>query len=353
MHDGIHNVTVEDILMQKIRLGRTDLMVSRSGFGAIPIQRIPVEKSTALLKKAYDNGVNFFDTAHGYTDSEEKIGHALSSVRSSIVIATKTPAADKKGLFENLETSLKRLKTDYIDIYQLHNPATLPVPGDKSGLYEGLVEAKQKGLIRFLGITNHRLSVAREAVASSLYDTLQFPFSSLSSDADVALLKEAQKNDVGFIAMKGLSGGLITNAASTFTYIRNTNYAVPIWGIEKETELDEFIELEKNPPALDAAMQKVIDKDRAELAGSFCRGCGYCMPCPSGIEINFAARMIFLLGRSRFELFITPEWRQKMELIDTCTNCGQCRSKCPYELDTPALLKNQLMQYREFCKSQG
>ena len=334
--------------MEKIRLGRTGLMVSRSGFGAIPIQRIAEEKSTALLRRAYEAGINFFDTAHGYSDSEEKIGAALSDVRKNVILATKTPASDRKTLFEQLELSLKRLKTDYIDLYQLHNPKAVAQPGDQAGLYDALLEAKRKGMIRFIGITNHRLPVAREAVDSGHYDTLQFPLSSLSSDADVDLMNAAKAADVGFIAMKGMAGGLLTNARSTFAFLRSLDHAVPIWGIERMEELEEFIELEKNPPALDAAMMKIIEADRAELSGTFCRGCGYCMPCPAGIEINVSARLMFLIKRSRFEQYLTPEWQEKMGRIEGCIACGQCAERCPYELDPPAMLKKQLKEYRAF-----
>jgi aryl-alcohol dehydrogenase-like predicted oxidoreductase len=336
--------------MDKQRLGRTGLTVSRSGFGAIPIQRIPVEESTRLLRKAYEGGITFFDTAHGYTDSEEKIGLALSDVRKNIVIATKSPAADGEELHRQLDLSLERLRTDWIDIYQLHNPAAVARPGGEDGLYDALIEEKRKGRIRFIGFTNHRLPVAREAVESGLYDTIQFPLSSLASEADLALLESARERDVGFIAMKALSGGLITKASSTFAYLRSLEWPLPIWGIEKEWQLEEFLELEADPPTLDDAMRAVIAKDRAELSGSFCRGCGYCMPCPVGIEINTAARITFLMRRSRYEGFLAPEWRAKMDLIESCQNCGQCRSRCPYELDTPMLLKAQLKEYRELAK---
>ncbi|MFA6508431.1 MAG: aldo/keto reductase [Treponemataceae bacterium] len=334
--------------MEKIRLGRTGLMVSRSGFGAIPIQRITADQSTALLRKAYDAGINFFDTAHGYSDSEEKIGRALSSVRKNIILATKTPATNRKDFFEHLELSLKRLCTDYIDIYQLHNPKALPRPGDETGLYDALLEAKKSGKIRFGGITNHRLPVAREAVESSLYDTLQFPFSSLSSEADMALVAAAKEKDIGFIAMKGLAGGLLTNARSTFTFIRGTNHAVPIWGIEKPEQLAEFIALENDPPELDDAMREIIEHDRVELAGAFCRGCGYCLPCPEGIEINVASRITLLMRRMPVAPFVGSQWRAKMELIENCKECGQCAARCPYELDPPSMLKKQLVEYRKF-----
>ncbi len=323
-------------------------MVSRVGFGALPIQRISLEEAAYLLRKAYDNGINFFDTARGYTDSEEKIGYALSDVRPNIIIATKSHAKDKKTLFENLETSLKNLKTDYIDIYQLHNPPELPDPDDPDGLYSGLLEARQKGMIRFIGITNHRLNVAMDAVTSGLYDTIQFPLSSLSSDEDVKLVKEAGKYDIGFIAMKPLSGGLITRVAATFAFLSQFDNVVPIWGIQRKWELDEFIRLENNPPALDDNMWKVIEQDRKELQGAFCRGCGYCLPCPADIPIPFAARMSLLLKRAPYQGYLSDEWNERMERIERCTGCGHCRAHCPYGLDTPALLKTNLKEYREF-----
>jgi aryl-alcohol dehydrogenase-like predicted oxidoreductase len=336
--------------MELIRLGRTGLMASRSGFGAIPIQRITEKESTALLLKACENGINFYDSAHGYSDSEEKIGRALSGLRPKIMIATKTPASDRKTLVEHLELSLHRLRTDYIDIYQFHNPKKIPRPGDEDGLYDALLEAKRKGLIRFIGLTNHRLPVAREAIESGLYDTVQFPLSSLASDIDVDLVEAARERDVGFIAMKGLAGGLITEARSTFAFLRNLNWPVPIWGIEREWQLDEFIALEQDPPAMDESLRATIERDRAELAASFCRGCGYCLPCPAGIEINFASRVIFLMRRMRPEPFFSPEWRSKMARIEDCTECGQCRTRCPYELDPPAILKAQLAEYRSLVK---
>ncbi len=336
--------------MDKIKLGRTNLMVSRSGFGALPIQRISFDEAKNLLRKAYDNGINFFDTARSYTDSEEKIGYALSDVRHNIIIATKSHAKDKKTLFEHLETSLKNLKTDYIDIYQLHNPKELPDPDDPDGLYSGLLEAQKKGMIRFIGITNHRLDLALEAAKSELYDTIQFPLSSLSSDEDLKLVEECKKRDIGVIAMKALSGGLITNVSTTFAFLRQFDNVVPIWGIQRESELDEFIELEKNPPALDENMWKIIEQDRKELQGSFCRGCGYCLPCPADIPIPMAARMSLLLRRSPYQKYLSDKWEEQMNRIENCTDCGHCKAHCPYELDTPELLKLMLEDYREFKK---
>lgn len=334
--------------METMRLGRTNLWIGRTGFGALPIQRVSMEEAGHLLRKAYDNEINFFDTARAYSDSEEKIGYALADVRKKIIIATKSHASDKKTLFEHLETSLKNLKTDYIDIYQLHNPETLPDPDDPDGLYAGLLEAKKRGMIRFIGITNHRLDVAMAAVQSHLYDTVQFPLSSLSTEEDLKLVAECEKNDIGVIAMKAMSGGLITNAASTFAFLRQYSNVIPIWGIQRESELDEFLLLEKNPPRLDEKLMEIIQKDRTELAGSFCRGCGYCLPCPANIPIPTAARMSLLLRRAPYQGFLKDGWREQMQLITKCIGCGQCKSRCPYQLDTPSILKGMLEDYEAF-----
>jgi Predicted oxidoreductases (related to aryl-alcohol dehydrogenases) len=334
--------------MQKIRLGRTNLMVSRSGFGAIPIQRIRFGDADRLLQNAYDGGINFFDTARAYTDSEEKIGHALSSVRPNIIIATKTPGEDHQSVLKDLETSLRNLKTEYIDIYQLHNPKELPDPNDKNSSYSALLEAKKKGMIRWLGLTNHRLELATAAVQSGLYDTVQFPLSSLSADSDLQLIDICKQNDIGLIAMKALAGGLITNAASTFAFLRQYDNVVPIWGIETEPQLKEFLAMEKKPPLLDGSMKEIIDRDRADLRGSFCRACGYCMPCPAGIPIPTAARMSLLLRRMPYQQFMTDDWKKQMLLINECKNCGQCKKHCPYQLDTPKILQEMLRDYQQF-----
>jgi aryl-alcohol dehydrogenase-like predicted oxidoreductase len=334
--------------MEKIRFGRTNLLITRSGFGAIPIQRISFEDSGHLLRKAYDNGMNFFDTARGYTDSEEKIGAALSDVRKDIIIATKTPSGDKEGVLKDLETSLRNLRTDYIDIYQIHNPPKLPDPDDSSSALSGLLEARKQGKIRFIGITNHRLGVVLDAVKSGLYDTIQYPLSTLASEADLKVVQECQTNDLGFIAMKALAGGLLTNAGPAFAFLRQYQNVVPIWGIQTESELDEFIAYEKQPPVLDKQMWQLIEQDRTALSGSFCRACGYCLPCPAEIPIPMAARMSLLLRRMPFQQFMEDSWRKQMMLIKDCQDCGHCKDNCPYHLDTPTLLHEMLEDYEEF-----
>lgn len=335
--------------MEKVRLGRTEIIVGKNSFGALPIQRITKEEAAKLLRKAYDSGFNYFDTARMYTDSEEKMGYALSDVRDKIIISTKTGATTVEGFWKDLNTSLEMLKTDYIDIYQFHNPSFCPKPGDGSGLYEAMLEAKEKGLIKHIGITNHRLAVAEEAVKSGLYETLQFPFSYLASDKDIALVKLCEEHDVGFICMKALSGGLITHSDVAYAYLAQFPVA-PIWGIQRESELDEFISYIDNPPSMNEEREEFIKKERVELMGEFCRGCGYCMPCPMGIQINTCARMSLLLRRSPAAGHLSEKGQAMMKKIDDCINCGKCKAACPYGLDTPNLLKRNYEDYKTFLK---
>lgn len=332
-------------MMVKVTLGRTGITVNKNGFGALPIQRIPIKDAEYLIKKAYDHGIDFFDTARAYSDSEEKLGTALSGIRSGVTIASKTMTGDAEGFWKDLHQSLKNLKTDTIDLYQFHNPSFCPRPEDGSGLYEAMEEAKKQGKIRYIGITNHRLKVAEEAIESGLYDTLQFPFSYLSGEKEGKLVQGCRDAHMGFIAMKALSGGLITNSAAAYAYLAQYAHVLPIWGVQKESELDEFLSYQENPPSLTAKLLSVIEKDREELLGGFCRGCGYCMPCPAGIEIHTCARMSLLLRRSPSAQYLTQEGQEKMEKIKNCLHCGQCSANCPFELDTPALL---LKNYKDF-----
>ena len=209
-----------------------------------------------------------------------------------------------------------------------------------------MLEAKEKGMIRHIGITNHRLNVAHEAIESGLYETLQFPFCYLATDKDLELVQDCKKAGMGFIAMKALSGGLINNSAAAYAYLAQFDNVLPIWGVQRESELDEFLSYIDNPPALTPELQAVIDRDREELQGDFCRGCGYCMPCPAGIEINNCARMSLLLRRSPSAEHLSPAGQAKMKKIEGCLHCNQCKAKCPYGLDTPALLARNYEDYK-------
>lgn len=334
--------------MKYIPLGKTNLLVSKTSFGALPIQRIGFDEAREILLAAYEGGINYYDTAFGYTDSEEKIAYSLSHVRDKIYIATKTNAKNVAAFWEQLQTSLKRLNTPYIDIYQFHNPNPIPRPGDSSGLYEAMLKAKAKGLIRHIGITTHKLEFALEITKCGLYETLQFPFSVLSGERDIEVVKECKKNGVGFVAMKAMSGGLLRNGRTTFSYIRQFENVVPIYGIQRMSELSEFLELEQSPPAFDDDMKAEIERERSELSGDFCRACGYCLPCPQDIKIPTLARISLLLARSPYKRLLSLKSKENVDRISTCINCGVCKSRCPYSLDTPALLRSEQQKYYKF-----
>lgn len=334
--------------MKTITLGKTGIVTPSTGIGALPIQRISKEEAGRLLRIAYDAGITFFDTARAYSDSESKIKFGLGDVRKKIFIATKLQATTPEAFRKSLETSLNTLGTEYIDIYQFHNPGFCPKPGDGTGLYEEMLKAKTEGKIRFIGITSHRLDIANEAVNSGLYDTLQYPFSYLADQRDEALVHLCFEKNMGFICMKAMSGGLITRADAAAAFLAQYPNALPIWGIQKEQELLEFISFMKNPPEFTDEIKTVIEKDRVQLSGNFCRGCGYCLPCAANIDIPTCARMTLLLNRAPYPQFLTPEAQEKMERISNCTHCGHCLKNCPYQLNTPELLKGNYQYYKTF-----
>lgn len=334
--------------MDLVKLGNTSFTVNKNGFGALPIQRISRDEAARLLRKAYDNGITYFDTARFYTDSEEKIGYAMADIRGEIIIATKTGATTAEGFWKDLETSLGLLKTDYIDLYQFHNPSFCPKPGDGSGLYEAMLEAKKQGKVRHIGITNHRLNVAKEAIESGLYETLQFPFSYLASDKDLEVVNLCKEAGMGFICMKALSGGLITDSATAYAYLNQFDHVLPIWGVQKEAELDEFISYQKEAPVMTDERREKIRKDKEMLSGDFCRGCGYCLPCPAGIYIPDCARMSLYLRRAPLSVYLGNEYKEKMAKVKDCLHCGQCKKKCPYGLDTPTLLEKNYEDFLTF-----
>ncbi len=332
--------------MKNVTLGSTGITVPQNAFGALPVQRDNMETAVQILRRAYEGGMTFFDTARAYTDSEEKLGNALSDVRENIFIATKTASETPEGFWNDLETSLRLLKTDYVDIYQFHQASRCYKPGDGTGMYEAMLEAKAQGKIRHIGITAHKIGVAIEAVKSGLYETLQFPFSYLSGKQEIELVNLCKEHNVGFIAMKALAGGLINNSAAAFAYLSQFDNVLPIWGIQRMTELEEFLSYMENPAEFKGEMQELIEHDRAELAGDFCRGCGYCKPCPAGIEIENCARMSLMIRRAPSAGWISPEWQEKMAKIENCIRCGQCHSRCPYELNAAEILLKNYEDYK-------
>ena len=365
--------------MRQLTLGRTGITVPQNGFGALPVQRVSKEEAVKILRRAYAGGMRYFDTARAYSDSEEKLGEAFAApaaeyasgvsegadagnsagvsagaaagpagtIRDHVFIATKTAAKTPEGFRKDLETSLTLLKTDHIDVYQFHCVNQCWKPGDGSGMYECMLEAKAQGKIRHIGVTAHKIQVAYECVESGLYETMQFPFSYLSSDKEQRLAAMCREQGMGFIAMKGLAGGLINRYDAAMAYMMQYDNVLPIWGIQKESELDEWLSCMKKTPFMTDEIAAFIDREKKELCGEFCRGCGYCMPCPAGIEINQCARMSLMLRRAPSGSWLTPEWQEKMKKIEGCLNCRACTRKCPYELDTPALLKKNYEDYKK------
>ncbi|USF28102.1 hypothetical protein N510_003061 [Firmicutes bacterium ASF500] len=331
--------------MAAITLGNTGIKIEKNGFGCLPIQRVTKEEAAYLLHKAADGGMNYFDTARSYSDSEEKVGYAFAGMRDKVVIATKTGAQTAEGMWEHLETSLRLLNTDYIDVYQFHNPAFCPKPGGEDGLYDAALEAKKQGKIRHIAITNHRLAVAHEAVDSGLYALLQFPYSYLSGPQEQELVDKCRAKGMGFVAMKGMAGGLLRNGTAAAVWMAQQEGVVPIWGVQHEWELDQFLSCVPEAPTMTEEYRTLIEKDRAELTGNFCRGCGYCMPCPAGIQINQCARISLMVRRAPAADWLNDYWQGEMKKIEGCLHCGQCAAKCPYGLDTPQLLQDNYQDY--------
>ena len=337
--------------MKQITLGRTGITVPQNAFGALPIQRVDLPTAVGLLRRAYEGGMRFFDTARAYSDSEEKIGAAFAGMREKVYIATKTQAKNAEDFWKDLHTSLRMLKTDYIDLYQLHCVPKCFRPGDGSGLYEAMLEAKAQGLIRHIGITAHLIGVAEEIVASGLYETLQFPFSYISSERDIALVRTCEAAGMGFIAMKGLAGGLLTNADACMAFVSQFE-ALPIWGVQRTEELEQWLSFFEKTPAMTDDLLAVIEADQKALAGNFCRGCGYCAPCTVGIVINQCARMSQMVRRAPSAAWLSPHWQAEMEKIDDCVDCGLCMTRCPYGLEIPTLLRKNLADYRSILKGE-
>jgi predicted aldo/keto reductase-like oxidoreductase len=333
--------------MKTVTLGQTGITVPQNAFGALPIQRISTADAVMLLRKAYDGGMRFFDTARAYSDSEEKVGIAFERMRDKVFISTKTGATTKEKFWEDLETSLRLLKTDYIDIYQLHCAAKCYGEGDD--LYECMKEAKRQGMIRHIGITAHKIGVAEDIVKSGLYETLQFPFSYLASDRDIKLVQDCEKAGMGFIAMKGLSGGLLTDSKACMAFMSEFS-VLPIWGIQRDAELDEWLSFFENEAVMTGEIKAFIENDRKQLIGDFCRGCGYCMPCTADITINQCARMSQMIRRAPSKNWLTDFWKKEMLKIESCVECGICKTRCPYELDIPNLLKKNLKDYKEILE---
>jgi predicted aldo/keto reductase-like oxidoreductase len=334
--------------MKMVRFGKTELMVSKIAFGGIPIMRLTKTDAAALVRESINMGINFIDTAHGYTDSEEKIGDAIKGMkRENIVIASKSPADDKKTFLEHLDLSLKRLGTDYIDIYQFHGISSkdkCDAIFSPNGAMEGMEEAVKAGKIRFSAFSSHSIPIAIELMKTGRFASVQLPFNYIDCAAEDEAIPLAAKLDMGFIAMKPMGGGLLYDAELSFKYLLSYDSIVPDPGIEKIEEIREIVSIAEKDEALTSADKEEIESQRKEFGPSWCHRCDYCQPCPHGIPIGMALcvkSMFKRMTHERAKSFVGPA----IEKARTCLECRECTSRCPYHLDIPALLKEQIALY--------
>jgi len=327
--------------MQTVRLGKTDLTVSQVGFGGIPIIPLSVEEGVAVVRHCFERGITFFDTANMYGDSEIKIGIALESVREQVVIATKTLERSAEGVAKHIAYSLNNLKTDYIDLYQLHSVSkeddwdTVVAPG---GALEAINQAKAEGKIKHIGFSSHDIALAIRICRTGLFSTIQIPFNFIENDPADELFPVARELDMGMIAMKPLGGGLLGRADLCFRFLQQYPFVVPDPGIQSAKEVDEIIALYDSPRALTSEDNREIEKLRSQLGKQFCHRCGYCMPCEQGVKIPEVMNFRSMTQRLSPSIAIAFT-KDAVETVENCSECGECLEKCPYNLAIPELIR--------------
>jgi hypothetical protein len=339
--------------MEKVRLGRTEMMVSRVGFGGIPIQRDSEEESIAVVRRCLELGVNFIDTANAYTTSEGRIGKAISGRREGLILATKTHERTPEGIENHLQQSLKQLGVESIDLYQFHNVSdsnALNALLDPKGPFATAEKAKKDGIIKHIGITSHSMDIAKEAVKTDRFETIMFPFNFITSEPADELLSLAREHDVGFIAMKPLGGGILSNATIAFKYLLQFPDVVPIPGIEKPHEIDEIVQILDGPWQMTEEEQAEMQRLREELGTRFCRRCDYCQPCEEEIPISMVMVSDSFAKRFPPERFFTGRIADNLAKAANCTECGDCEERCPYDLPIREILTERVEWYSEAKK---
>ena len=339
--------------MRYIELGKTGMMISEVGFGGIPIIRLDRDEAVRVLHHAYEKGITFFDTANAYRDSEEKIGVAFEGIRDKVVIATKTIRRDAAKATEQLENSLRMLKTDYIDLFQLHQVAhesdwqAITAPG---GALEAVMRAKEAGKVRHIGLTSHSLSMAVRLVKSGLFSTIQFPFNFIEIEALTELFPAALQLGVGILVMKPFAGGVIDNADIAFKFLRQHPDAIPIPGYDSIEKVDEIVGIYERENIVNDCDKTLMDEYRAKLRKAFCRRCEYCQPCPESVKITMA--MGYQIFVSRMGPLVAADFAgAAMETVPQCKECGACIKRCPYELPIPEMLKRNYASYLKHRKA--
>lgn len=341
--------------MRKVRLGKSDVWVSQVGMGGIPITRRTRKDAVRLVREVVDLGINFIDTAHGYEDSEEKIGEALEGRRSGVILASKSPAPDKKTFLEHLDLSLRRLRTDYVDIYQHHGVNSREkmerIMGS-GGALEGMLQALKQGKVLHPAFSAHSLLVAEQVMVTGEFEVLQVPFSFVDNEAKEKVIPLAKKLDMGFIAMKPMGGGLIEDAHVAFRYLLQFPSIVPDPGVERVGEMKEIVKIVQNCPGpLIQEEKNRMRKIRQELGKTFCHRCGYCQPCSKDIPISLVLVFSSIVKRMSLKKVLAV-YEEPMKKAQECSECRECIERCPYDLDIPRLL-NQNIAHMDKLKEQS
>lgn len=330
-------------------LGKTGLKISRLGFGGIPIQRIDAEGTRVLMHKMKDAGINYIDTARGYTVSEEYLGYALEGIREHFVIATKSMARTREAMAADIEISLKNLRTDYIDVYQVHNPSPqqleqVMAPG---GALEALLEAKAAGKIGHIGLTAHSLDVFKTALDLPWVETFMFPYNIVESQGE-KLIAECAKRNIGFVDMKPLAGGAIEDATLALRYIcANEAVTVVIPGMAEEKELEQNLAAVNNTSPITAEEKAAFLEVRNQLGTNFCRRCNYCQPCTVGINISGCFLFEGYLQRYGLGEWAKGRYATMPVKASACIGCGACEDRCPYNLPIREMLKKVAEHFGE------
>ena len=330
-------------------LGKTGLKISRMGFGGIPIQRVDQEATKQLMKKLVEEGVNYIDTAKGYTVSESYLGYALEGIRDQFVLATKSMSRTKEAMEKDILDSLKALRTDYIDLYQVHNPnmEQLDIVIEKDGALEALLEAKEKGMIGHIGLTAHSLEVFERALEYDWVETIMFPYNFIEQQG-VELIKKCRKKNIGFIDMKPLAGGAIEDATLALRYIcQNPDVTVVIPGMADIKEIDENVQACNNNSPLTQEEISQIENIKKQLGSQFCRRCNYCAPCSVGIAIPNVFLFAGYLERYNLEDWARERHASLPVKASKCIDCGLCETRCPYQLPIRDMLKKCAQEFGE------